>query len=186
MRVTDRHACALGAGRGQAPVCPSQTPPHSPHSSPSCEISMRAKAKDCSSLHLYHLSTTCGQGRDRGLQRGWGRCAGCDLTECLVQVARAPPLTARLERPASSRSHAFCTWRRRPWAPRPRLALLGVCAQCDHSTHSDTVPMSLGLDLQDHASHPCCMGLTFLCALGGEAWPGACGQPAGRVDPRAG
>lgn len=32
--------------------------PHSPHSSPSCAISMRAKAKASSSLLLNHVSTT--------------------------------------------------------------------------------------------------------------------------------
>lgn len=59
-----------GARRSRAPAAT-----HSPHSSPSCAISMRAKVKDSSSLHLNHLSTTCGQGPDRQLQEGLRQCA---------------------------------------------------------------------------------------------------------------
>lgn len=69
-------------GSGQqasAPVSSAPRPPsacpHSPHSSPSCAISMRAKAKDSSSLHLNHLSTTCGQDQTAGSRRRSGRCA---------------------------------------------------------------------------------------------------------------
>ena len=63
--------------------------PHSPHSSPSCAISMRAKAKASSSLLLNHLSTTCGGPRAGGQAGqcrvlGSGRVAGVGTT---AQVA---------------------------------------------------------------------------------------------------